>query len=194
MFSATPSLKPHKASLKASLRANTGVLSSKQCRHPISCLYHHYHAFGLNVATIISHLNYCNSLLTGLLCSTPYSGFSVQKPSIVLKCKLDKLSLLLKVLLVKGSPYNGREAQQCWPCHFFEPISPTFLCFLRSSQTGSCSSRAHTRHTPMSALLHCLFLLSFKNIIVFILILAVLGLHWCTGFPQLRQAVGTLLL
>lgn len=54
----------------ASLRANTGVVSSKQCRHPISCLYHHYHLFGLNVATIISHLNY-DSLLTGLLYSIP---------------------------------------------------------------------------------------------------------------------------
>ena len=68
----------------ASLRANTGAVSSKQCWHPISCLYHHYQPFGLNVATIISHLNY-NSLLTGLLYSIPWSGFSAQKPSYCFK-------------------------------------------------------------------------------------------------------------
>ena len=79
---------------------------------------------------------------------------------IVLKCKLDTLTLPVKVLL-KGKSLRWPRGPALsvlpllWANLFYFPLLPSI------QQTGSCSSRAHTRHTPTSAPLRCLFYFNF---------------------------------
>lgn len=124
MFSATPSLKPHKASQSLSKSKHWGFYLQNSVNHPL-VPYRHHHPFGLNVATIIFTRTVARAswLVFHVL---PHTVDSQTRNQVtVLKCKLDNQSST-ESLPLWGSLHNGREAQQCRPCHFFEPISSTF--------------------------------------------------------------------
>lgn len=133
----------------SSLRVNTLVLPWGQFQHPVSSLYPHYYASGLSESTMISHLNWCNHLPTGLLCShTLWWILNPETKVVLLKWKLGKLTPLLKVSLnclrIKGNPSNSLEAQQCLflSLLFLSPLFPELqphwrLAVLRTHHTCS---------------------------------------------------------